>query len=897
MACMDATTIVLPASPAETRRPPLPLLAAVVPVIAGVVLWLITGSLFALCFAALGPLMLIASYLDGLRVRRKERRGREADAAEAWGRAEAELRRLHAQEHDSAWRALPDAAGCLLEPPLRGHVGIDGGTALVIGRGERLSAVRVSGADDERSQEFRDRAALLDDAPIAVPLGGGVCLRGAEPVVAAVARALVVQLCLRFPPSRLSLIGDLVQQWALDALPHATRRRSGFRLAIGENEERADAVICLRAPGEEPPDGVTTVLDVTTVGTARMRTPEGTRSLAVEALSARQAAVVAETAAGRAEQEDTVPELVRFDDLPQAERRGLAATVGRGERGALTLDLVEDGPHAIVTGMTGTGKSELLTSWVAGIAAVHPPDEVAFVLVDFKGGTAFDPLRVLPHVVAVVTDLDAEGARRGVGSLTAELRRRESALATAGARDVSDCPGLGRLVIVVDEFAALLQEHPDLGAVFTDVAARGRALGMHLALGTQRASGVVRDALAANCPLRLSLRVAERTDSRFVIGSEAAAEIPGGADARGLAYVRRPRDTDAHAVRVALTSPEALASVARRWPDGVAPQSPWLPPLPTTLPLPADRGDAGALLGRADEPEHQRQSWVTLPRGTGLAVIGGPRAGKTNATALIAQQTPDAVLVPSDPETAWDAVAELAQGTDRLVICDDLDLLAGQYPPEYAQLFLQRWEAIVRAPTGAVITLSRVTGPVSRLIDALPQRAILRLSSKVEHITAGGEPEAFIRDRPAGRARIDGREVQLCLTDRAMPGSATAAGPVLWAPQRALSGVVTQAVEATLTALAERHPTHDVRDANGHVSGADNDGRPRIVVADPEQWRSQWALLQTVRTEGELVVAAECAPELRQLAGVRDLPPYARTHAGRGWATRQGGAPRRVRIV
>src|SRR5690606_13533407 len=102
---------------------------------------------------------------------------------------------------------------------------------------------------------------------------------------------------------------------------------------------------------------------------------------------------------------------------------GLAAAIGRDARGDAVLDLVEDGPHAIVTGMTGSGKSELLVSWVTSMASAYSPDQVVFVLADFKGGTAFDPLLELPHVAAVITDLDDDGARRGVQSLTAELRR------------------------------------------------------------------------------------------------------------------------------------------------------------------------------------------------------------------------------------------------------------------------------------------------------------------------------------------------------------------------------------------------------------------------------------------------------------------------------------------
>ncbi|WP_309129619.1 FtsK/SpoIIIE domain-containing protein [Microbacterium sp.] len=909
---MDATTIVLPSPPAEPRRPPLPLLAAIVPVIAGVVLWLITGSLFALCFAALGPLMLMASFLDGMRVRRRERRTGLAEATESWTRAEVELERLHRQEHESIWRANPDAAGCLAEPPLRGHLDPDRNTLIVLGRGERPSRVGVSGAEDERSRAFRERAARLRDAPITVAIGGGVCIRATEPVAAAVARALTTQLCLRFAPGRLTLVGDRIDAWGLERFPHARRRRGAFRIAIGDSDEAADAFICVRRPGEEPPDGVTTVLDLLAPARARLRTPEGVCELSAEAMSEQQARTIAVHSADRAAAGDAVPARVALDELPQAGRRGLSAVFCHGEREPMAIDLVDDGPHAVVTGMTGTGKSELLISWVVGMAAAHSPDDVAFVLIDFKGGTAFEPLRRLPHVAAVITDLDAEGARRGVGSLTAELRRREAELAAAGARDVSECQGLARLVIVVDEFAALLQEHPDLAAVFTDVAARGRALGMHLVLGTQRASGVIREALSANCPLRISLRVADTADSRLVIGSADAAELPGGEESLGMAFVRRQRDMKAHAVRVALTAPAMLDSVARKWSFSDAPRSPWLPPLPTQLALPdsealrAGRATpdlhaataTAVLLGIADEPELQRQPWVELPAGSGLAIVGGPSSGKSTAIALAAEQRPDAVVVPADLETAWDAVAELSAGRHGIVLCDDLDLLASQYPPEYAQLFLQRWESIVRAPAGAIVTVSRVTGPIARLLDALPHRAVLRLSSKVEHVAAGGDVDAFRRDRPAGRAWMDGREVQICQPSDVQEASdENTVHLEAWTPRRALAGVVTLSAAATRAELAARHRTHEVLDLSASVESASSSAARRILVGDPEQWRGQWAVLQEVRSAGELLVTAECAPELRQLAGVRELPPYARTHAGRAWVSGQGRPPRRVRLA
>src|SRR5690606_36518815 len=151
-------------------------------------------------------------------------------------------------------------------------------------------------------------------------------------------------------------------------------------------------------------------------------------------------------------------------------------------------------------------------------------------------------------------------------------------------------------------------------------------------------------------------------DSRLVIGSEVAAALPGGSASRGLVYLRRPEDVEPHAVRVALTSPHDVATVTRRWEGAPPPASPWPPPLPRVIDLPSGSGAAEAgviVLGRADEPDQQRQPWVHLARGDGLGVIGGPGAGKNTLIRIVHAQIPDAVVIPNDVEEAWDAVAEL----------------------------------------------------------------------------------------------------------------------------------------------------------------------------------------------------------------------------------------------
>src|SRR5690606_20089221 len=142
---MDLEPLTLPAAPEEPGRQPVPVLAAVVPIAGGIVLWLITGSVFALCFAALGPLMIGASLLDGVRTRRRTPRRAAQDEAAGWTRAEQELRSRHRRERGELRRVHQDAAANLQEPPLRDLQPVDETTPIVIGSGSRRSGLRVTG--------------------------------------------------------------------------------------------------------------------------------------------------------------------------------------------------------------------------------------------------------------------------------------------------------------------------------------------------------------------------------------------------------------------------------------------------------------------------------------------------------------------------------------------------------------------------------------------------------------------------------------------------------------------------------------------------------------------------------------------------------------------------------
>jgi len=221
----------------------------------------------------------------------------------------------------------------------------------------------------------------------------------------------------------------------------------------------------------------------------------------------------------------------------------LLAPVGVDEDGVFEIDLGRDGPHALVAGTTGSGKSELLRTLVASMAASVDPDHLTFVLVDYKGGSAFDECSRLPHTVGMVTDLDEHLGERALRCLEAELHHRERVLRAAGAGDLREyrqLPGerepLPRLVVIIDEFATLVAELPDFIDSLVGVAQRGRSLGVHMILATQRPSGAVNENIKANTNLRIALRVQDTSDSNDVVGTPDAAGI--GRGQAGRAYVR-----------------------------------------------------------------------------------------------------------------------------------------------------------------------------------------------------------------------------------------------------------------------------------------------------------------------------------------------------------------------
>ncbi|MEZ3159896.1 FtsK/SpoIIIE domain-containing protein [Microbacterium sp. BWT-B31] len=919
------SALVLPAAWTAPARSGIPLLASVVPMVGAVGIWAVTGSMLSLWLAALVPVVAVATMLDQRRAARRDRRRAETDAAAARARVGRAVEARHAAERARRWSAQPDVAVFLRQDAGIWRAVPERAATLTVGTGAGESAVRVTGGEgDSAADRLRARAAVLEAAPVAVPMGSGIAVSGPPVLAAAVVRALAVQLCLAHPPGELRLIS--APEWA-DAMPHRGAR-AGFTLAVLEPGDpvpaSVDVVIARVEPGHPSPPRCAAALTVDALDRARLDDAGTVSEVAVEGISDAQARAIAHSLADRAERtlgasaRHAGAQVVALSDVlsqaPPARRGALPAVIGTDGRSPVVVDLVSDGPHAIVAGMTGAGKSELLVTWILALCAIHATDEVSFLLADFKGGTAFDALADVPHVTGVITDLDGAGARRAIESLRAEIRWREGELARAGARDVADPRvRLPRLVVVVDEFAALLGDHPELRSVFTDVAARGRALGLHLILGTQRVAGVVRDGLLANCPLRVSLRVADAADSRAVVGTDDAALLPGGVDGRGVAVVRRAGDAAPGPARIALsTAADAneIAACAR----GPRPRRPWLPDLPGRVELADLRRHVDApltgevlVLGLADEPERQRQRPVGIRVGDrGLLVVGGPGSGRTTALRTIAAQAAGEVLhVPSDPERAWDAVTGLSEAPPppgSVVVIDDVDLVAAAVPHDYGRELVERLDLAMRraGDDGILFAVSaqRLTGAAARLCDMLPRRLILAMPTRQDHVAAGGDAAHHAPGAAPGRGRLDGRAVQVALADAAPAarGEEASVAPV-FLPTAALTGFVARASAASRAVLEAWAGTGAaVAGIDDYVADPGASAGARVIVGDPEQWQRHWRVLSEVRADHDLVVDAGCAVEFRAVTGDRRLPPYCAPGRARAWVCRAGDAAVRVAL-
>lgn len=743
----------LPTPPSAVRRPGFPVLSAAVPLLMGVALWAVTRSAASAAFVVFSFVFVVASGIEARRESAAEERFRvreyRTDLAARLDelRARREAERRHADHDAPATRQVTgwvrsrsdrlwERTGTAPEA-LRVRVGVAAQPAA-----DR--AVLPNGGRRDLLRELRAAADELATStlPVVVDLDatGGLVVAGADDRPTAVARAVVAQLTGLLGPDQLALrvlaAPARRDEWRWCRwLPHASAGGAARTLVLvdGADPDEAESAL-VHTPGSVPlwlsssvagvPPGIRALL-VIGDGTAELTVTDehgtvvrhvgdvGTEELLAEeaahaarSLAPLRPARTPATGAGPRATAVAAPDSVRLGDLTpvgsaaavreQWERSATTATlgapIGRTDGGVLSLDLRDDGPHALVAGTTGAGKSELLRTLVASLALHHGPDRLNFLLVDYKGGAAFGPLSGLPHTVGVITDLDRGLAARALRSLRAEVRRREHELAGHGAADVAELDARARsegagggsrlasLVVVVDEFATLARDLPEFVDGLVDVAQRGRSLGIHLVLATQRPAGVVTDAIRANAALRIALRVADEDDSLDVVDVPDAAHLPrevpgravvrvgpgrsavaqvawsGGADqpvARVRSWPLGERDdaagsapgsaadsaADSAAEPAGRTELEAAVDVAGRAARDVgvaAPRRPWVDPLPARVELwtlPPAEAPGRAAIGWADRPDEQRRDLleVDLDRDGGVLVLGAPGAGASTA--------------------------------------------------------------------------------------------------------------------------------------------------------------------------------------------------------------------------------------------------------------------------
>lgn len=233
---------------------------------------------------------------------------------------------------------------------------------------------------------------------------------------------------------------------------------------------------------------------------------------------------------------------------------GMSVPIGVKAGGTLfQLDMHETGhgPHGLVAGTTGSGKSELLQSIIISQAIHYHPHDIVFVLIDYKGGGMADVFKGMPHLVGTITNLDGNQTTRALLSIKSELMRRQRIFSEYGVNNIDryqklyynkqgeqEMPAIPHLIMIADEFAELKQDQPDFMKELVSTARVGRSLGVHLVLATQKPAGVVDDQIWSNSKFKLCLKVQDEADSKDVIKRPDAAMIK----EPGRAYIQVGND-------------------------------------------------------------------------------------------------------------------------------------------------------------------------------------------------------------------------------------------------------------------------------------------------------------------------------------------------------------------
>ncbi|WP_169274710.1 FtsK/SpoIIIE domain-containing protein [Bifidobacterium moraviense] len=435
------------------------------------------------------------------------------------------------------------------------------------------------------------------------------------------------------------------------------------------------------------------------------------------------------------------------------------------------FDLAAHGPHALVAGTTGSGKSALLIQWCLSLAVAHPPSRLVMVFLDFKGGATFRELERLPHAVGCVSDLDLDHAVRALNAIERELERRERLVAEAGVGQMDDMPDPpARLLVVVDEFNALRERLPDAVGRLTRLASLGRSLGMNLIACTQHPMGQVNAAMKANIALNVCLRVRDALQSSEMLGTGAAASIPPsmpgygfGCDGGEAVPFRCVGGTDVAAVVDGI-----VAAAATCEPEPV--RRLFSAPLPRTLPPPPAGLEPEGMamrIGMWDDGVMIRPCDLPWREGVSIIVAAGRSRGKSTALARLSHELDRLGIPYAESLDDVPASAGAESAGRRVLVLDDADELLDPYGSD------PRAARLAAMLTSRSVTVVAAVSSCRRLPDEdrFPVRIVMPTGDRATDLMAGIPAAALAQlgddgHRIAGRAvlldRGSARVVQLC---------------------------------------------------------------------------------------------------------------------------------------
>ncbi|MFE0509380.1 type VII secretion protein EccCa [Streptomyces sp. NPDC058964] len=390
------------------------------------------------------------------------------------------------------------------------------------------------------------------------------------------------------------------------------------------------------------------------------------------------------------------PQLLGIDDMagldpvrqwaPRGERDFLRVPIGLDDRHQpVLLDLKESaelgmGPHGLCVGATGSGKSELLRTLVLALVTTHGPDDLAMVLVDYKGGATFAPFAGLPHVAGVITNLENQAGlvERVHTSLAGEIKRRQQVLKDAGniadighyrtlrATARPDLEPLPHLFVVIDEFGELLTAKPDFIDLFLSIGRIGRSIGVHLLLSSQRIEGGKLKGLETYLSYRLGLRTFSADESRTVLETTDAFHLP---PLPGFGYLKVDTSTYTRfkagfvsgAYRGPVVHDSATDAEPLAWPYPAFNAPAQIPTTADDTPAPRERATGPTVLGVAvsrltDIAEPVRRIWLPpLPEAVTLDTAAGPVQASADGLRLTNPDGPMRVPlgVLDDPARQW----------------------------------------------------------------------------------------------------------------------------------------------------------------------------------------------------------------------------------------------------